>query len=108
VIALVAPVLKSADLPASWVPAGSPVLEELIREVGPRHRLFRHVSTAVPLARSEAADDVLYWIEDLGQFACVHLTWKAWQNELDNSVWPVTGFYDSFEDWKRDIELDDA
>jgi hypothetical protein len=102
------PVVKSADLPASWIlAAGSRLHEELIREAGPRHRLFRHVSTAIALARSEASDDVLYWITDLGQLACVHLTWKPWQNELDNSVWPVTGFYDSFEHWKRDIEADD-
>ena len=103
-----APTIRSADLPASWVPAvGSRLLEELVREIGPRHRLFRHVPTAIPLARSEAADDALYWITDLAQFACVHLTWKAWQDEPDNSVWPVTGFYDTFEHWKRDMEMDD-
>jgi hypothetical protein len=64
------------------------------------------VSTAIALARSQAADDVLYWITYLRQCACVHLTWKPWQDELDNSVWPVTGFYETFERWKRDMEID--
>ena len=73
---------------------------ELVREVGPKHPLFPHKSSAIPIGVRCDCDDRLYWIPDQEcPFAVVHITWagKAQQWSADH---PTTEFYGSFEDWK--------
>jgi hypothetical protein len=83
---------------------------ELVREVGPKHPLFKHKSLAIPIGVRGDCDERLYWIPDeTNPFAVVHITWagKAQQSSSDH---PTTDFYKSMADWiercmKKDHEL---
>jgi len=68
---------------------------ELVQEVGPKHPLFPHKSSAIPIGVRCDCDDRLYWIPDERHpFAVVHLT------RAGKSDYPITEFYSSYEDWR--------
>jgi len=83
---------------------------ELVREVGPKHPLFKHKSVAIPIGVRTDCDDRLYWIPDEpNPFVVVHLTWGG-QAQQRSSDHPTTDFYISMSDWmercmKKDHEL---
>jgi|GEM_PF-821676 hypothetical protein len=76
---------------------------ELSLEVGPGHPLFR--VPVVALGRRVDADDVLFALQDEAYaLAWVHLTWSSTQEQ--DSRWPSTKFFQSWEDWVIQMSAD--
>ncbi len=91
------------DWPESWQPitdevVASSFLAELLKEVGPGHRLFQRIVKAV--ARRLDCDDVLFQtLDSAWPLAAVHLTWSG-STEPD-PAWPATTFFAGWEDWRE-------
>jgi hypothetical protein len=71
---------------------------QLVREVGPRHRLFG--TSASLIARRQDNDDCLFQLPD-GRVADVHLTWR--QGQEQDPRWPSTAIYDTLEEWVEKV-----
>ena len=54
------------------------ITQELVAEVGPRHRLYPHIASLVVIAKCGANDDVIAVdTSDYQSAFCVHLTWSG-------------------------------
>ena len=73
--------------------------EELIREVGPFHPLWRHRKTALLIACRRDCDDRLYHLPNHREpFVVVHITWAGRLEKLSKDH-PTATFYKSLDDW---------
>jgi hypothetical protein len=75
---------------------------QLVKEVGPKHRLFGLKSKL--LARRYDCDDALFLLED-GRLACVHLTWRC--DMEPDAAWPTCTLFDTIDKWVNDVMLPD-
>ncbi|CAG9607661.1 hypothetical protein [Pseudoneobacillus rhizosphaerae] len=64
---------------------------ELKKELSPSHILYG--KNAVAVARRQDNDDVVYWINELNQYAIVHLTYT----KENRSEYPKTQFFTLME-----------
>jgi hypothetical protein len=88
--------LRDFEWPPSWKPIEPAINDELRREVGRGHVLYRR--DAVAVARATNADDVLFWLPDgPAAFAEVHLTWTG--RRESRPEWPWTRLFASFTAW---------
>lgn len=91
------------DWPEPWVAVTderqrSALLAELARELLPGHVLSG--ATLRVLARSEAADDVLFEVEGCNfRLAEVHLTWSRGTDP----GWPWTAVFLDLEEWRANV-----
>ncbi len=91
------------DWPEPWVPVTdesqqSALPAELVRELSPGHVLAGAALRV--LARSEAADEVLFEVEGRDfRLAEVHLTWRG---EMDPR-WPRTAVFPDLADWRANL-----
>jgi len=70
---------------------------ELPRELATGHPLFGLPLTAI--YRRNDDDDVLFQVNDgSGRVAEVHLTWRG---DMEKLPWPISRFFESFDDWKK-------
>ncbi len=81
--------------PDGWEEVDSPdsLDEELRGEVAEGHVL--HGRPARAIGRRRGYDDFLFVLEDTGEVAAVHLTWKR----PDRAPWPWTEVHATFEAW---------
>ncbi len=90
--------LTRFEWPDHWSPLTTGTREvfeaELIKEVGPGHKLLGQQATAI--ARRLDQDDVLFVLAD-NRVAEVHLTW-GYRTESDPR-WPRTTVYSSLGEW---------
>jgi RNA:NAD 2'-phosphotransferase (TPT1/KptA family) len=70
--------------------------EELRREVGKSHPLYKHLDSLEKVWSSGMSDDALFKDTVTGKYYQVHLTWSGRQESKD---WPATTAYSSFEEW---------
>ena len=83
------------DWPEGWEEVTSPTLVvELEREMRKGHVL--HGRPIRTVGRRSMTDDVLYELEDTGEFAFVQLTWADKKERLPR---PWTEIFPTFEAW---------
>ena len=90
------------DIPWHKVENGINLEAQLYKETGPRHLLFGKKVNAI--AQRQDLDDVLFYIEELNQFAIVHLTWA--QRQLENENFPSLVLFKNMEKVQTEIDHD--
>jgi hypothetical protein len=97
--------MTSADLAflEPWEPLSSDQVKqfssELNRELTAQHPL--HGLPMTPVARSKAADDVLFSMKN-GQVAMVHLTWSG---QPEAPPWPRHKRYPTLDAWAEQLMI---
>ena len=80
-----------------WQPINEPsphLINELEKELASDHPLYK--KKVKPVALGWSGDDVLFEIEDSGEYAVVHLTWSG---KVEPSGFPDSEFFRDWDDF---------